>query len=283
MPIFMDVHVVHGVDAVAVAHAHHQDILIQDEHQCKCLTYWIDEERESIFCLIEAPEKEAVVQLHNRAHGLIPNKVIEVNTALVQSFLGRIYDPLDAETSSDGLKVFCDPSFRTLLVTRSIDPVLLRHQTGAERADELLEKYNEIIGKSIPRHEGTQVEHGGAGFIASFTSPSKAVACAVAIQNDLQSANINLPSFTIGINSGLPVASSNSLFGDTIKLAGYLSTIAKNGQVGIASSVKELVSKEHHHNRNNNFFTLPPHDEQLLDCLFTKLEENFQDSDFDIP
>ena len=48
---------------------------------------------ENIFCLIEAPEKEAVEEMHRRAHGLIPNKIIEVNSTLVESFLGRIYDP----------------------------------------------------------------------------------------------------------------------------------------------------------------------------------------------
>ena len=57
------------------------------------MTYWIDEERENIFCLIDAPDKEAVEEMHRKAHGLIPNKIIEVNSTLVKSFLGRIYDP----------------------------------------------------------------------------------------------------------------------------------------------------------------------------------------------
>ena len=35
-------------------------------------------------------------------------------------------------------------------------------------------------------------------------------------------------------------------------------------------------------NKENAFFTLPPHDEDLLELLFNKLEENWQDSDFDI-
>ena len=111
MPIYMDVHIVPGVKAKDVAEAHYKDLLVQEEHKCKCMTYWIDEERESIFCLIEAPGKEAVEEMHGRAHGLIPNKIIEVNSQLVESFLGRIYDPSQAETTDDGLKVFTDPSF----------------------------------------------------------------------------------------------------------------------------------------------------------------------------
>src|SRR5215467_4676853 len=108
MPIYMDVHLVPGVKAKDVAEAHRKDLLHQEEYNCKCMTYWIDEQRESIFCLIEAPEKSVVEELHRKAHGLIPNKIIEVNNNLVESFLGRIYDPSEAELTDDGLKVFTD-------------------------------------------------------------------------------------------------------------------------------------------------------------------------------
>src|SRR6478672_8969446 len=126
MPIYMDVHIVPGVKARDVAEAHRKDLLHQEEYDCKCMTYWIDEQRENIFCLIEAPEKSAVEEMHRRSHGLIPNRIIEVSDTLVESFLGRIYDPTDAEVTIDGLKVFSEPSFRTLLVTKITDPILLK-------------------------------------------------------------------------------------------------------------------------------------------------------------
>src|SRR3954462_3876971 len=124
MPIYMDVHIIPGVKARDVAEAHQRDLFHQEEYGCKCMTYWIDEERENVFCLIEAPDKEVVKEMHGKAHGLIPNKIIEVSSSLVESFLGRIYDPAEAETSDDGLKVFNDASFRALLVTRTTDPIL---------------------------------------------------------------------------------------------------------------------------------------------------------------
>ena len=132
MPIYMDVHIVPGVKARDVAEAHRKDLLHQEEHGCKCMTYWIDETRENIFCLIEAPDKQAVEEMHNQAHGLIPNKIIEVSDTLVESFLGRIYDPEEAQTTPEGLKVFCDPSFRIILVTKITDPVLLEYKLSAK-------------------------------------------------------------------------------------------------------------------------------------------------------
>src|SRR3984885_3714849 len=148
MPIYMDVHIVPGVKAKNVADAHQKDLLHQEEYGCKCMTYWIDEERETIFCLIEAPNKEAVEEMHSKAHGLMPNKIIEVKSTLVESFLGRIYDPEEAEISNDGLKVFSDPSFRILLITKTIDPNLLKHKLGIEKANELLNNHNNIIRKN---------------------------------------------------------------------------------------------------------------------------------------
>ena len=123
MPIYMDVHIVPGVKAKDVAEAHRKDLLHQHEYGCNCMTYWIDEERETIFCLIDAADKDAVKEMHNKAHGMVPNKIIEVSSSIVESFLGRIYDPEEARATPDGLKVFSDPSFRILLVTTITDPL----------------------------------------------------------------------------------------------------------------------------------------------------------------
>jgi AraC-like DNA-binding protein len=281
MPIYMDIHIVPGIKARDVAEAHRKDILLQEEHECKCMTYWIDEARENVFCLIEAPAKEAVAEMHNRAHGLVPNKIIEVNSALVESFLGRIYDP-PTELTNDGLKVFSDPSFRVLLVTKINDPALLRYQLGAEKTNELLSRNNEIIRKNLLAYEGREVEHGGDGFILSFTSASKAVACALAIQKEIPASDAKAMGLKIGINGGEPVSKTDKLFGDTLQLAGYMCMIAANSQVAIASVVRDLVSKEHFQHTANQLLNLAPQDETLLNNLFSALENNWQDADFNV-
>jgi len=280
MPIYMDVHIVPGVRAKDVAQAHRQDLLHQDEHGCICMTYWIDEEREKIFCLIDAPTKGAVEELHNKAHGMIPNKIIEVSSDLVESFLGRIYDPPEAQTSDDGLKVFSDSSFRILLVTKITDPVLLQYKLGTEKTNELLKRHNDIIRKALLQYGGGEVEHGGTGFIISFGSAAKAVSCALAIQKDIQDAAAI--GFRIAINAGEPVEKSNQLFGDTLQLAENMCRLSTEFQVGITSAVKELVSKDYLQNPKNNLLAITPHDESLLQLLFTKLEENWQDPDFNV-
>ena len=159
MPIYMDVHIVPGVKAKDVAAAHNKDLLHQSEYGCTAMTYWIDEERETIFCLIDAPDKDAVKEMHRKAHGLIPNKIIEVSKNVVSSFLGRIYDPESVEISDEGLRVFSDPSFRVLLFTKITDPNLLRFKFGHEKANQLLDSHNKIIRKHLRQHGGREVEH----------------------------------------------------------------------------------------------------------------------------
>jgi len=282
MPIYMDVHIISGVKARDVAQAHQLDLMHQNDHQCKCMTYWIDEERESVFCLIEAPDKESVEQMHNKAHGLIPNRIIEVKTDLVQSFLGRIYDPANATVTDDGLKVFADPSFRILLVTKITDPVLLKYKLGAEKAEELLQQHHTIIRKNGQHFGGTEVEHSGSGFIISFTSAADAVAAGLAMLDAIKNMGAGELDFRIGINAGEPVEKSQRLFGDTLQLAENICSIAGNLQVAVTGSVKELVTKDHFQKKNTHLFSIPAPDENLLQLLYGKLEDNWQDPAFDI-
>jgi AraC-like DNA-binding protein len=281
MPIYMDVHIVPGVKAKDVAEAHRKDLLHQEEYECKCMTYWIDEHRETIFCLIEAPTKQAVEDMHCKAHGLIPNKIIEVSDALVESFLGRIYDPAEGQTSGDGLKIFSDPSFRVLLLTRVTDPVLLRYKFGSEIVDKLLDRHNQVIRKNILLHGGREVEQEGNGFIISFSSASKAASCAVAIREEMPLEDAKVMGFKIAINAGEPIEKSHQLFGDTIQLAAHLCVVTSTHRIAITNSVRELIAKDNLQN-GYHFFSLSPQDESLLALLFNTLEENWQNADFDI-
>jgi hypothetical protein len=255
MPIFMDVHIIPGVKARDVAQAHQVDVLHQHELNCKCITYWIDEARDSVFCLIDAPQKEVVAELHSRAHGLLPNKIIEVNNELVESFLGRIYDPPDAEIS-DGLKIINDPSFRILLVTKITDPFLLRYKFGPEKANELLDRYTSVVRKNLLLHHGQEVESAGHEFIISFTSAVKAIDCALSIQEEIPVQDVKALGLKAGINAGEPIAKSNHLFGDTIQLAGYLCAIAKDSLISIGCSVKDLVPKDRCQRGRHNYLPL---------------------------
>ena len=80
MPLFMDVHDhIEGLTAEAVANAHQADLATQGKHGVKYLRYWFDERSGKVFCLVEAPNKEAAIAVHREAHGLVADSIIEVH------------------------------------------------------------------------------------------------------------------------------------------------------------------------------------------------------------
>jgi len=279
----MDMHIVPGVKSKDVAEAHRKDLMHQEEFGCNCITYWIDEERETIFCLIDAPDRDSVKEMHHKAHGLVPNKIVEVSSSIVKSFLGRIYDPEDAVITAEGLKVFSDPSFRLLLVTETADPVLLAHRLGKEKANELGRKLNEIIRKNIRLQEGNEAEHAGEGFIVSFDAVSKALSSALAIKADLTPSLTRQLDFKMAISGGEPIEKSKALFGDAISFAQSLCFITPAGQIGLAANAKELASKEVLQKKKDSIFSLPQPDEEIIRKLYGLLEKKFNDPEYDIP
>ncbi|MBI2331305.1 MAG: DUF4242 domain-containing protein [Chloroflexi bacterium] len=79
MPLFMDIHHhVPGLTAEAVAGAHENDLKVQGKHGVTYLKYWFDEGTGKVFCLVEAPSKEAAEAVHREAHGLLADELIEV-------------------------------------------------------------------------------------------------------------------------------------------------------------------------------------------------------------
>ena len=79
MPLFMDTHGhIEGLTADAVAQAHQADLKTQAQYGVKYLRYWFDETSGKVFCLVEAPNKEAAIAVHREAHGLVADEITEV-------------------------------------------------------------------------------------------------------------------------------------------------------------------------------------------------------------
>ena len=79
MPLFMDIHEhVEGLTEEAVVKAHQADLQAQGNYNVKYLRYWYDTGSGKVFCLIEAPSREAAIAVHREAHGLVADRLIEV-------------------------------------------------------------------------------------------------------------------------------------------------------------------------------------------------------------
>jgi AraC-like DNA-binding protein len=277
----MDMHIVPGVKARDVAEAHRRDLLIQEDHRCNCMTYWIDEKRGNVFCLIEAPSPDAVTEMHTKAHGLVPHRIIEVNSAVVESFLGRISDPESAQVSDEGLNVFSDASFRVILMAQTNDPLLLVHQFGQEEAKSQLRRIGEIFRTCIRQHDGREAEHEGEAWVASFTSSVHALHAAQQIRTELPEGDVEQTQFNMVIHGGEPVAESEQIFGDTLHYARRLREISNGNKIVISQLIHDYLPSDVRWQDNGiSFYSLQ--EENWVQALFDTLETGWRTAEFTV-
>ena len=75
----MDVHqIVGGVSMDDVAKAHLADLQAQGAYDVRYLRYWVDEDNGQVFCLVEAPTAQAAADVHRQAHGLVADRIYQV-------------------------------------------------------------------------------------------------------------------------------------------------------------------------------------------------------------
>ena len=79
MSLFLDIHKLNGATPEAVAQAHARDLETQTPYGVNYLKYWFDEDQGAVFCLVEAPDKEAAIRVHREAHGLVADEIFEVS------------------------------------------------------------------------------------------------------------------------------------------------------------------------------------------------------------
>jgi TolB-like protein/tetratricopeptide (TPR) repeat protein len=102
----------------------------------------------------------------------------------------------------------------------------------------------ELIDPAIAEHTGRVFKSTGDGLLAEFPSVVSAVSCAVAIQNDMQRHNQNVPEdkaikLRIGINLGDIIVEGDDMFGDGVNVAARLESIAPPGGVAVSATVRD--------------------------------------------
>lgn len=242
MPIFMDRHYIEGATHRAIADAHQKDLKTQNKHGVKFLTYWFDEEKCTAFCLVDAPDKKAIQNAHNEAHGEIPHEIINVDPTVVEAFLGRIADPVPIPSPHEQQ---VDSAFRVIMFTDLKDSTQMTSNYGDSKALHYLNIHNAITRNALRQHHGREVKHTGDGIMASFTATNDAVNCSIGIQRGFSEYNqINADEalyVRIGLSAGEPIEDHGDLFGSAVQLAARLCAFAEPKQI----LVSDLIAKQY--------------------------------------
>ena len=136
----------------------------------------------------------------------------------------------------------------------------LTQRLGDARAREVLREHERMVREALKSHGGAEVKTMGDGFMASFSSATKALECAIAMQRAFAAHNESAdarPStgsgraevirIRIGLNAGEPIAEEDpdgrsDLFGTAVILAARIAAKAEGGEILTSDTVRGLVA-----------------------------------------
>jgi len=137
---------------------------------------------------------------------------------------------------------------RKLTAVFSADAAGYSRLMGEDEAETVrtLTAYREVMTSLIKQHRGRVVDSPGDNLLAEFASVVDAVQCAVAVQNEFQARNAELPEnrrmvFRIGINLGDVIEEEDRIYGDGVNIAARLEALADPGGICVSKTAFDHI------------------------------------------
>ena len=146
------------------------------------------------------------------------------------------------ETASEALSA---DIVHTILFSDVEGSTALTDRIGDAKARELLREHERMVREALKSHRGSEVKTMGDGFMASFSSATKALGCAIAIQSAFAERNESAEEpikVRIGLNAGEPIAEDDDLYGTAVNLAARIAAKAEGGEILASEAVRQIVA-----------------------------------------
>ena len=132
----------------------------------------------------------------------------------------------------------------TILFTDVEGSTALTQRLGDAKARELLRQHERIVREALKSHGGSELKTTGDGFMVSFSSATRALECAVAVQRAFAAHNESATEpilVRVGLNAGEPIAEEKDLFGTAVIEAARIAGAAKGGEILVSDVVRQLA------------------------------------------
>ena len=134
----------------------------------------------------------------------------------------------------------------TILFTDVEGSTALTERLGDAKARQVLRNHERITREALRAHGGAEVKAMGDGFMASFSSATRALECAIAMQRAFAAhddEHTETPiRVRIGLNAGEPIAEEEDLFGTAVNMAARVAAKAEGGEILASDVVRQLVA-----------------------------------------
>jgi class 3 adenylate cyclase len=117
---------------------------------------------------------------------------------------------------------------------------------GDNRWHDLLDNHDTIVRHELQRFGGREVNTAGDGFVATFSSPSAAIACADAIVDAVRVLGIEV---RVGIHAGeveVRRGVKDDIAGMAVHIAARVAALAGPGEVLVSSTLRDIVTGSRH-------------------------------------
>jgi class 3 adenylate cyclase/pimeloyl-ACP methyl ester carboxylesterase len=182
------------------------------------------------------------LSLDGRNHIPLPSEpVARVMVKAVYEFLGEGEDA----PATGGAPLREPGGLVTILFTDVEGSTALTERLGDARAREVLRNHERIVREALRAHGGAEVKAMGDGFMASFSSATRALECAIAMQRAFATRNEAAEEpirVRIGLNAGEPIAEDEDLFGTAVIVAARIAAQAKGEEIMVSDVVRQLVA-----------------------------------------
>jgi len=137
-------------------------------------------------------------------------------------------------------------STATILFTDVVEPTMLLHRIGDERALSLFETHHRLLSDAASVYGESTVQWLGDGFMLVFSSAADAVRCAIAMQQAAAQQPGEPLTVRVGLNVGevlqLKAGTGGGYFGTPVALARQLCDRAAAGQILCSQAVSHLLA-----------------------------------------
>ncbi|MDP9237823.1 MAG: adenylate/guanylate cyclase domain-containing protein [Chloroflexota bacterium] len=136
-------------------------------------------------------------------------------------------------------------AFRTILFTDIVGHTEMMQRLGDDAGRAVLREHERITREALKQHGGVVVKTDGDSFMASFTSATKAVECAVALQRAFaqHSEGGGEPIVVrMGLNIGEPIEEEGDFFGSAVILGARIKDLASGSEILVPEAVRHLLS-----------------------------------------
>ncbi len=114
---------------------------------------------------------------------------------------------------------------------------------GDHRWRDLLDNHDTIVRHELQRFGGREVNTAGDGFVATFSSPSAAIACADAIVDAVHVLGIEV---RVGIHAGEVEVRGADVAGMAVHIGARVAALAGPSEVLVSSTVRDIVTGSRH-------------------------------------